>query len=87
MLKDTLNSLLIQKSCVVGEAVMGMDTETRNAFEQIMCSPVGDYLIANALKSEGIAISREAIHARRECFNPESQMNCKCFPKTKKVTK
>lgn len=87
MLKDALNSLLGQKNCVVGEVVKDMDPETRAAFEQIMCSSVGSYGISNAFKSEGIAISREAITARRECFNPESPITCKCFPKVKKVTK
>lgn len=80
MLKDTLTNLIVRKACVVGTAIEKMDAETREAFEQVMNSEVGDKTISDALKSEGVPISREAIRGHRHCFKPETRSQCKCFP-------
>jgi len=80
MLKDTLAKLMTKKACVVGEAMEAMDNESRTAFREIMKSTVGDNTISVALKSEGIQLSREAIRRHRDCFDPKTSANCKCYP-------
>lgn len=80
MLKDTLAKLMTKKACVVGEVMETMDTESRAAFREIMKSAVGDNTISNALKSEGIQLSREAIRRHRGCFDPKTSAHCKCYP-------
>lgn len=79
MLKDKLQELISKKPCIVGRACAEMDTETRQAFEEIMRSDVGDKTISDVCKSEGLIISREAIGAHRHCFAPETKDKCKCF--------
>jgi len=80
MLKDKLNVLLVKKNCVVGEAFCKMDSDTQEAFCDVMKSDVGDKTISDALKSEGVMISREAIRGHRHCFAESTKEQCKCFP-------
>lgn len=80
MLKDKLNVLLVKKHCVVGAIYEKMDPETREAFCQVMESEVGDKTISDALKSEGVMVSREAIRGHRHCFAESTKEQCKCFP-------
>ena len=80
MLKNTLLDLMSRMPCRVGEVVQTMDAETKDAFGQIMVSEVGDKTISDALKTEGIFLSREAIRGHRHCFREETKDQCKCFP-------
>lgn len=78
MLKDKLLTLSTSKNCAVGNVMEKMDDETKLAFMEAMRSSAGDKSIANALTSEGLKISREAIALRRECFAEETQDRCQC---------
>jgi len=80
MLKNTLLDLMSRMPCRVGEVVQTMDDDTREAFGQVMSSEVGDKTISDALKTEGVLISREAIRGHRHCFREETRDQCKCFP-------
>lgn len=80
MLKNKLQDLIAKKPCIVGRICGEMDPETRQAFEDIMRSEVGDKTISDVCKSEGLIISREAIGAHRHCFAEETKDKCKCFP-------
>ena len=55
-----------------------MDEETKEAFIEIMLSTVGDKTIADALTSEGLKVSREAIRLRRACFTDNGKNQCQC---------
>ena len=78
MLKDKLLSLKETKLCAVGLVMNKMDEETKEAFIEIMLSTVGDKTIADALTSEGLKVSREAIRLRRACFTDNGKDQCQC---------
>jgi hypothetical protein len=78
MLKDKLLNLTAVKYCAVGTVMEKMDKETKEAFAEVMCSSVGDKTISDALSSEGLKISREAIRNRRPCFAEATKDQCQC---------
>jgi hypothetical protein len=78
MLKDKLMQLSEKKLCSVGTAMGKMDDETKAAFADCMRSSVGHKTIADALRSEGINITRESISSHRQCFFKETENLCHC---------
>lgn len=78
MLKDKLLHLTTVKHCAVGNVMEKMDKETKEAFAEVMRSSVGDKTISDALSSEGLKISRDAIRSRRVCFAEATQDQCQC---------
>ena len=72
MLKEKLLNLTPRHKCAVGQIIVKMDKETKEAFVEVMKGEVGDKTIADTLREEGLSISREAIRNRRRCFRTES---------------
>lgn len=68
-------------------AVGQMDAETKTAFEDCMRSSVGHKTIADALRSEGLRVSRDSIRAHRKCFVKETESQCLCKTLEKKIKK
>lgn len=87
MLKEKLIGLTSIKLCSIGAAVEKMDAETRTAFEECMRSSVGHKTIADALRSEGLRVSRDAVRERRKCFVKETESQCRCKILEKKTKK
>lgn len=80
MLKAKLLDLMTVMPCRIGEIFKTMDAETSEAFQAVMASEIGHKTIADALRTEGILVSRESIRNARPCFKKETKNQCKCFP-------
>lgn len=67
-------------SCPLGRIIRKLDEETRQALVEALRSEATTMDIAKALKSEGLAIARQNISKKRECFTSPSDKNCLCYP-------
>ncbi len=82
MLKDDLLKLKEDfgpngNLCSLARAYQKMDSETQVIFLEVMASAAFTSDIARALRSDGIACSRDTLSRKRKCFkmqNPECCM-------------
>lgn len=82
MLRDALRQLIDDpsgraKDCKLGKIISSQDEETAEIFIEALKSSASTMGLVRALKSEGIAISREYLGEKRaRCFKEPGNANC-----------
>jgi len=74
-------------ACPLGRIAIKLDEETREALFDALRSEASTMSIYNALKQEGIAISRESITKHRKCFTEPNDKKCLCYPNNTETNK
>lgn len=67
-------------ACPLGRIARKLDEETREALITALRSEATTMDIYKALKQEGIAISRQNITKKRQCFKAPNDKQCECYP-------
>ena len=76
MLKDKL-AALPESQCRMPAIFPQLDTETRDLLRNLLVGSTSVRGIANALRSEGFIISRDAVHHARTSLRKEVDCSCR----------